>query len=141
MSYGELNLGPSYQPDTKFQKDNRPHNKGKKWSEWMSKRGQRNSRKGWQNIIKHRPRKRSEKAGRKKMPIIAVLNDGSWLLFSYSVMAARWCGGRRENVCRCCRDNQERRVNKKGEVNTDHSYRGARFYYECDRIWLDKIKG
>ena len=34
----------------------------------------------------------------------------------------------------------ERHVNKKnGKVNTDHRYKGVRFYFETDSIWTTKI--
>ena len=66
-------------------------------------------------------------------------------------MVALWCGGSRENVGRCCRDNASRKVckhswrpgQKKGSttINTDHRYMGIRFYFEADReIWMPKFK-
>ena len=64
--------------------------------------------------------------------------------------AALWCGGSRENVGRCCRDNHAQRVNKhdwskgrkkgSGHINTDHRYMGIRFYFEADfQIYQSKI--
>ena len=55
--------------------------------------------------------------------------------------AARWIGGRAMNVRRCALCNKERHVNlRTGKVNTDHSYKGVRFYLEKDTIWYDKIR-
>ena len=131
---------PKYNPKNgQFLPGHTPANKGKKWSEWMSKRGQRRSKKGWKNLRKYQPR--SPYAGRNKKPIIAVLDDGSWYYFPYSEPAARIVNGNRENVGRCCRYNQERHINRKtGKVNTDHKYMGVRFYFESDNIWTKKIK-
>ena len=150
MSYGELTLPPVWTGINKqtgrFLKGHEPHNKGKKWSEWMSKRGQRKVRKGWQNVLDHRPKKRPDTAGRCRKQVIAVMDDGSWLLFPYLGVAAQWVGGSRENVGRCCRCNQSRKLLKKSwghpsdKVNTDHKYMGIRFYFESDNVWTTKIR-
>ena len=153
MSYGELTLPPVWtginKQNGRFLKGHEPHNKGKKWSEWMSKRGQRKVRKGWQNVLDHRPKTRPDTAGRCRKQVIAVMDDGSWLLFPYIGPAAEWVGGSRENVGRCCRCNQAKKVCKhdwrpgqpKGasRVNTDHKYMGIRFYFESDNVWTTKI--
>lgn len=146
MSYGELHLPPIKQdrnPTTgRFNKGITPFNKGKKWSDYASKRTQKKMLKGWMNVIKHRPTSRPDVAERCRKKVIAVMNDGTWLVFPYIGRAGEWLGGNRENVGRCCRANRARVVNKKtGKVNTDHRYKGIRFYYEDDDIWLTKIKG
>jgi hypothetical protein len=48
----------------------------------------------------------------------------------------------RENVRRCCKFNRKGVAPTKSwkRVNTDHKYKGLRFYYESDNIWLEKIK-
>ena len=59
--------------------------------------------------------------------------------------AAKWVGGNRENVGRCCRCNQSRKRLKNpwghpsDKVNTDHKYMGIRFYFESDNVWTTKI--
>ena len=149
MSYGELTLPPVWtginKQNGRFLKGHEQHNKGKKWSEWMSKRGQRKVRKGWQNVLDHRPKSRLDTAGRCRKQVIAVMDDGRWFHFAYLGDAAKWVGGSRENVGRCCRCNQSRKRLKKpwghpsDKVNTDHKYMGIRFYFESDNVWTTKI--
>lgn len=145
MSYGELNLGmerPQRNALTgRFLPGHEPANKGKKWSEYMSKRAQKRADKGWKNLEKYRPKTRPDNAGRSRKQVIAVMDDGAWLYFASVSSAAAWIGRRQEIVGRCCRLNQSRRVNRfTGKVNTDHRYLGVRFYFEDDDIWTTKIK-
>ena len=145
MAYGELTLPPirlSYNKQTgRFMKGHTPANKGKKWSEWMGKRAQKRAAKGWANLDKYRPTTRPDNAGRCRKQVIAVLDDGRWCVLPYIGAAGEWVGGNRENVRRCCQYNLRRHVNKKtGAVNTDHKYKGIRFYYESDNIWTLKVK-
>ena len=82
-------------------------------------------------------------AGRKE--VVAVHNNGKYHIFAYIGAAADWIGGRRENVGRCCRQNGSRKPLKKpwgydaNKINTDHQYKGVRFYFADDAIWQDKI--
>lgn len=144
MDYGELRLPPErkdYNPTNgRFLKGHVPKNKGRKWSEWMSKKGQKRARKGWKNLETYRPKTRSDVAGRCRKQVIAVMDDGTWVLLPYMGAAGEWVGGNRENVRRCCQCNFAHHVNRKtGKVNTDHRYKGVRFYYESDNTWLEKI--
>lgn len=147
MAYGELRLGPERRETNavngRFLKGHTSHNKGKKWDDFMSKAAQRRAAKGWKNLEKYRYRakeNRSAYAGRNKKAVIAVMDDGTWKYFPHVGIAGRWSGGTRENVGRCCRYNESRHVNKKnGKVNTDHRYKGVRFYFETDSIWTTKI--
>ena len=145
MSYGELTL-PPIRPkynlkNGRFLKGHIPVNKGKPWSQWMSKRGQRRSANGWKNLDKYRPTTRPDNVGRCRKKVIAVMDDGRWCCFSYIGAAGEWVGGCRENVRRCCQFNQQRHINlKTGKVNTDHKYKGVRWYYESDDIWTTKIQ-
>lgn len=155
MSYGELTLPPVWTGINKqtgrFLKGNIPANKGKKWSEYMGKRAQKRAAKGWKNLDLHRNKNgRPATAGRRPKQVVAVMDDGSWLLFPYIGPAAEWVGGSRENVGRCCRLNESKKVCKhdwrqgqpKGasRVNTDHKYMGIRFYFETDNVWTTKIR-
>lgn len=127
-----------------------PANKGKHWSDYLSKRKQKRCAKGWANLQKHRPTTRPDTAGRARKQVIAVMDDGRWLVFPYVGAAAEWVGGSRENVGRCCRQNQSRREKQHdwapgqprgtSRVNTDHRYLGIRFYFETDPTWMRKIK-
>lgn len=154
MSYGELTLPPVWtgiNPKTgRFLKGHVPANKGKKWSEYMGKRAQKRAAKGWKNLDLHRNKNgRPDNAGRCRKQVVAVMDDGSWLLFPYLGPAAEWVGGNSNNVGRCCRMNQAKKVCKrdwrpgqaKGAslVNTDHKYMGIRFYFESDNVWTTKI--
>ena len=165
MRYGEMSLEPVFSgrnPKTgRFVKGHHPSNKGKKWDEYMSKRSQRRSARGWKNLDFHRHR--PDTAGRAKKPIIAVMDDGTWVWLPYIGAAALWLKertgkpGSRENIGRCCRENAERKVKtrtwhscghgikgvgrKEGSlVNTDHKYRGIRSYFESDCVWISKIR-
>lgn len=152
MSYGELTLSPVWtgrnMKTGRFLKGHIPANKGKKWDEFMSKRAQRRAAKGWKNLDKHRNKNgRPEAAGRRRKPVVAVMDDGTWFYFPYVGAAAQWLGDcTRENIGRCCRYNlskvELRKPNGKlsGKVNTDHRYKGIRFYFESDNVWTTKIK-
>ena len=150
MSYGELTLPPEWTGINKqtgqYLKGHVPANKGKKWSEYMTKRAMKRAAKGWKNLTTHRPTTRPDTAGRCRKQVVAVMDDGSWLVFPYLGPAAQWVGGSRENVGRCCRSNQSKAVLRNphgkptGKVNTDHRYRGIRFYFETDNVWTTKIK-
>ena len=134
---------PDYNLKTgQFKKGHFPHNKGNKWSEYMTKRAQKRCAKGWKNLDKFRPTTPPDTAGRCRRPIIAVMDDGKWLFLPDAARAHLWLGkGTRENIGRCCRCNEERHVNKKtGKVNTDHRYMGVRFYFDSDSEWMKKIK-
>jgi len=117
----------------------------------MGKRAQKRAAKGWKNLDLHRNKNgRPDNAGRCRKQVVAVMDDGSWRWFPYIEAAAEWIGMRRENVGRCCRSNQSRKVCKhnwrpgqpKGasRVNTDHKCKGVRFYFESDDIWTTKVK-
>lgn len=143
INYGELEL-PHEQSGFnrvtgQFLKGHVPTNKGKKWSQWMSKRGQKRAAKGWKNLELHRGHPVT--AGRNKKPVIAVSDKGNWVYLPDTKAAGEWIEGNRENVARCCRLNERRHVNRKtGAINTDHRYQGVRFYFESDDIWTTKIK-
>lgn len=150
MAYGELTLPPVRTTHNKqngrFLKGHTPWNKGKKWADCFGKRAQKRMAKGWKNLDKYRPTTRPDNAGKCRKQVIAVLDDGRWLYFSYLGPAAEWCGGRRENVGRCCRLNAQKTVlhdpkgRLTGKVNTDHRYKGVRWYFEDDNIWTTKVK-
>ena len=155
MAYGELTFAPEYKGINKktgqYLKGHTPANKGKRWDEYMGKRAQKRAMQGWKNLELHRNKNgRPDTAGRCRKQVIAVMDDGSWLLFPYIGHAADWVGGNRSNIGRCCRSNQSKKVCKhnwrpgqpKGAslVNTDHKYLGIRFYFESDNVWTTKIQ-
>lgn len=129
-----------------FLKGHTPHNKGKHWDEYMTARGKRHAAKGWKNLQTHRPKHRPDTAGRCRKKVVAITDDGKFRIFDYITPAAEWVGGSRENVGRCCRYNQSRQAlhDTKGRqinrINTDHRYKGIRFYFYDDPVWWNKVK-
>ena len=73
-------------------------------------------------------------SGRPKKAVIAVMDNGEWKIFSYSVPAAEFVNGSRFNVVRCCRQNACH------GINTDHRYKGIRFYFDTDDNWITKLQ-
>ena len=147
MSNWELHLPPA-RPDRnplngRFLKGRVPMNKGLRWDDYMPKRSQRRSAKGWKNLQKHRVH--SPNAGRKRKPVIALMDDGKIQYFPALLSASVWIGGNVEGVRTCCRLNLSRKElngptgRPRGKVNTDHRYKGVRFYFEEDPIWMSKI--
>lgn len=120
----------------RFLKGHTPANKGKKWDEYMSRRAQRRSRKGWKNLELHRHR---GGPGRPDKPVIAVNDTGKWIYFPSCAEAGRLMGIKTESILRCCHGNETGTKNHKGMVNTDHKYKGLRFYFESDEKWTTKI--
>lgn len=138
MEYGELYIEPerkSYNPTNgQFLKGHVPHNKGKRWSDYMGKRKQKRASKGWTNIIEHRGPGNICLAEQSKTQVIAVGRNGDWLIFPSCTEAAKWCGSTASNVSRCCRWNQC------GHKHTDYKCKGVRFYYEKENTWINKIQ-
>ena len=141
----------------RFLKGNEPHNKGKKWDDYMTEEGKKKSAKGWENLKKHRRNGNPEWAERKKKQCLSFTDEGKFIVHSCIEAANKWLERRTgerccpENIARCCRENHSQRVSKhdwskgrpkgSGFVNTDHKYKGIRFYYETDfNIWKNKIK-
>lgn len=137
MSYGELRFGPIYtgrdRTTGRFLKGCVPANKGMTWDEFMPKRSQRRSAKGWKNLEKHRCKGGGPNSGRPKKRVVAVMDSGKWVVFPSISAAGKWLGGRTENVGRCCRGNALY------HANTDHRYMGIRFYFESNDIWIQKV--
>lgn len=136
-NYGELHLSPVWKgrdfKTGRFLKGHTPANKGKKWNEFMDKRSQKRSAKGWKNLELFRCKGGGPNSGRPKKAVIAVMDNGGWKIFSYTAPAAEFVDGRRENVLRCCHQNASH------GKNTDHRYKGVRFYFENDNNWINKI--
>ena len=133
-----------------FLKGHVPANKGKTWDEYMSKRAQKRAANGWKNVEIYRPKKRPDTSGRQRKRTVVVTDDGRFKIFADIKEAAKWLGGGRENIGRCCRQNMSKKVCKhdwrqgqpKGasRVNTDHKYKGYRFYFFDDQCWWDKVE-
>lgn len=141
--YGEMRLPTErldYNPlNGQFLKGHVLFNKGRKWTEYMPKRSRKRVAKGWKNL-ELRPKTRPDNCGRYRKAVIAVMDDGRWVWHPYIGAAGEWVGGCRENVRRCCYENLVAKSRKRGVCNSDHKYRGVRFYYESDNKWTTKIK-
>ena len=147
MSSYELNFTEIPQTDRnlktgRFLKGMTPHNKGKKWSEWMDGRKAKKVKKqALANLDNARRLGHCGTAGgRNKRPLIAVLDNGEWLVFPESQSAAKWCGGDRSCISRCCRKNDVTTLTKGKKVNDNHKHMGVRWYFESDNKWTLKIK-
>lgn len=117
----------------RFMKGHIPFTKGKKWSDFMPKRSQKRSMKGWKNLHKYRCCGHPN-AGRPKKQVVGIYPDGSWKVFPYTVAAAASVNGSRHNIARCCR------LNASDKTNTDHKYMGVKWYYENNlQLWKTKI--
>ena len=146
--YGELRLPPERNAKNplngRFVKGMTPFNKGRKWSEWLSKPMQKKIRRiGIANFEKARHYPRPDVIERCSKPIIAVFDDGGFRQFRNSKQVGLWIGRgghQNRNVRRCAASNQARGIGKNGKPNTDHRYLGIRWYYEDDNIWITKIK-
>lgn len=148
MSSWELKIAPERKNrnpvNGRFVKGCTSYNKGRKWDKWMSKRGQKKALKNLE--LSRKLYKRPPHAGRKKRKVIAVNDHGKFICFNSISEVGIWIRGTKGNVRRCCKLNSQRKTlkNVKGEmtdrVNTDHKYKGVRFYFEDDSIWLDKVK-
>ena len=141
MSSYELTFSPE-RPNRnlktgRFMPGAKPHNKGKRWDEYMSPRGQETAKIGWENLkCEH---KRSPLSGKTPTPIIAIVRERP-VFFPTIEAAARRIEGLPQSVHRCAHDNRARTINRRnGSINTDHRYKGVRFYYESDEQWTEKI--
>lgn len=131
---------PSRNSLGQFNKGHKPHNIGKNWSDYLSKRAQRKCAKGWKNLEKHRPKTRPDNAGRCNRRCVVITDDLKFKIFESLKDAALWVGGNRENVRRCCKENIAHTPLKRKKVNTDHKYKGYRFYFYNDPQWWDKLE-
>lgn len=74
-----------------------PHNKGKKWSEYMSLDSQQRSSEGWKNL-----RPRMDIGGWNARPCIAVADDGRWWWFPSVSTAGEKTGIQTRNINSVC---------------------------------------
>ena len=111
-----------------------PHNKGKSWSDYTSKRAQQQMRKGWKNLQKCRAKKRPDTSKRCSKRIIAILPNNRWLTFPNSQSAGLFIDIDSSLVRRCCR------LNDGPKKNDNHKCKGIRFYWEISSNWINKIE-
>ena len=113
---------PTLNPVTKaFLKGHVPYNKGRKWSQWMSRKSQLRAMKGWQNL-----KGRMDIGGWNARKVIMIREDGRWFVFPSASEAGRKTGIQDTNIRKTCR--KERRTAG-----------GFRWFYEDDNEWLEII--
>lgn len=134
MSGWELKLPPKRLDRNletgRFVRGLKPHNKGRKWAEWMSKRGAKRASKGWKNLgAPHR-----NGGGWNKKAVVAIDHEGNWTVMPSATAAAKWLGTIQSNVTRCCI------LNRDAAKGDNHQCSGIRFYYEDDEKWTTKAR-
>lgn len=97
-------------------------NKGKKWSQWMSKNGQLRAMKGWNNI-----KGRMDLGGWNAKAVVMIREDGRWFVFPSASEAGRKTGVQSRNINSVCHKKRK------------HAG-GFRWFFESDNEWLDLIK-
>lgn len=97
-------------------------NKGKKWSQWMSKNGQLRAMRGWNNI-----KGRKDIGGWNAKAVVMIREDGRWFVFPSASEAGRKTGIQEANIRSVCRKKRKRAG-------------GYRWFFESDNEWLDLIK-
>ena len=117
-----------------YTKGHVPHNKGRRWNEYLGLEQQKKilAAATW-NLRNHLHDPRPATAERCRKPLIGLTDDGNVRYFSHAQAAANWIVGSRACVNRCCR------LNASHGTNTDHRYKGIRFYFENDDNWTKKI--
>lgn len=87
---------PKRRADGRFTKGFKPHNKGKKWSEWMSEEGQKKV------LASQKHYGRKDIGGCNKKEIIMTDSNGKEWYFESAVKCAEKIGGYPTNICKCC---------------------------------------
>ena len=124
----------------RFVKGHEPHNKGKSWNEYLTKRQQKRASKGWANLDKVRPKHRPDVEAYCAKKVVGVEDNGHFKVYKSCCSASRTLKASQGALSRCCRLNSNPQVNKKtGKLNTDHRYLGIRWYFESDDVWIHKI--
>ena len=143
-NYGEMHLSPVWKgrdfTTGRYLKGHIPANKGKTWNETMGKRAQKRAAKGWKNLELHRCKGGGPNSGKPKKQVVVLSDEGKFAVFPSVKATAVYYGIKWENIARCCRQNQCGTICRNGEVNTDHKYKGFRFYFEGDSVWLKKLQ-
>lgn len=88
-----------------FLKGHIPHNKGKKWSEYMDMRkARRIIRIAKKNLQHGNP----NIGGWNKKPVVMVTPKGNWVVFNSATEAAEKMGLIRRNISHCCEGKRNR---------------------------------
>lgn len=123
--------------------------KGVPRTKWMSKATDRRLREQCAKRLREQPH--PENAGKPRRKVVLITDKGKFYIFASINEAARRTELEPHNIGRCCRQNESKRekirtwaknVSKQDGslVNTDHRYKGVRWYFEDDNIWTTKIQ-
>jgi len=128
MNNYELYLEPvrDRKSNGQFVKGNIPHNKGKKWNDFVPLEKQEKCKKG---LLLGRILGNKNIAGWNSRKIVGIDENGRWCVFDSSRDAARKVQGCDDALIRrCCRE--------KGI----HHHRGIKWFFENDPKWYKEIK-
>lgn len=106
-----------------FLKGHEPHNKGKKWCEWMDMR----KAKRIIRIAKQNLKPNMNLGGHNKKKVVLITEDGRWFCFESATKAAEILNLCRRNITHCCQGKRK----KCGKYQW--------FYFEDD-TWTRLIK-
>jgi hypothetical protein len=126
-----FNDQPTRCPRTgRFRKGHIPANKGKCWSDYMSKRSQRRSSKGWVNLKLHHA---TPCGGHNKRAVVCITDDGVFVgRFESGYEAALKSGAQQRNINLCCHY-------KRKHAGKTVDGRRLKWFFETDDAWLENI--
>jgi hypothetical protein len=87
-----------------FLKGHVPHNKGKKWSEWMDMR----KAKKIIRIAKQNLKPNMNLGGHNRREVVLVTDDGRWVCFESAAKAAELTNLCRRNISHCCQGKRKK---------------------------------
>lgn len=106
-----------------FLKGHIPHNKGKKWAEWMDMRKAKKILRIGRKNLKGNP----DIGGWNKRPVIAITEEGRYFYFESATDAAGRTGLIRRNISLCCQGKRK------------HCGKFQWFYFD-DNEWIGLVK-
>ena len=122
MEYTEKGYPARNYVTGRFLKGHIPHNKGKKWADYLDgRKARRILRIGMKNL-----HGRSDIGGWNKRAVVGVMEDGRHFYFESATKAAELTGLQRRNITNCCQGKRKRCGNFKW------------FYFEDSR-WTQLI--
>lgn len=104
----------------RFLKGNKPHNKGKKWDEFLSKESQ-------EKILNALKRHRGRGGCFPNSPVVGIASNGTWCRYPSIKKASEATGIGHSNISNVCR--------KRGKTAG-----GYRWFYEESNEWINLVK-
>lgn len=142
LTFGPVVSRPQRGADGRFLNGSTPHNKGKRWDDYLTPEQQRRSRTTCFSST-YRPANgyRPANSGVKPKPVICLDSFGRLYFFASLEKAAAVVNCTAPCIRRCCDSNRSLVPSRRfGRLNTDHMIHGLRFYYEADdEIYRPKL--